>query len=379
VALAIERVDTRRQLADFITLPRRLYSGMPGYVAPLDHDRRQMLDPKKAAFFTHGEAAYWIAARAGRQIGRVSAQIDRASEGPAAQEIGLFGCLDTVDDAECVAALLGTAAAWLRERGRRTMRGPFLLSINGESGLLVEGQSLPPVTMLPWHPAYLDRLVQEAGCSPVTALHCFQCNEDEFTFDQTLEELAKIRCRAEITVRDLRLGQLDAEMEVARQIYNDGWRRNWGFTPATKADVHAMATEFKPFLFSDTTFFVDVRGEPAAFMVAIPNIFEITADLGPAPSAFGWAKLLFRIWRQHYRCFRVILLGMVSKYQNSALGAAIATVIFDEVRRRLRARHAAECVLAWVVESNHIPLKAVKSLGFRHTQRYSVYERTLIG
>ena len=363
---------------DFITLPRRIYSGMPGYVAPLDHDRRQMLDPRKSAFFTHGEAAYWIAYRAGQQIGRISAQIDRASEGPEAHEIGLFGCLDAVDDAECVAALLSTAGAWLHERGRRTMRGPFLLSINGESGLLVEGQSLPPVTMLPWHPSYLDRRVQEAGCNPVTSLHCFHCNEDEFTLDQTLEELAAIRSRAQITVRDLRLGNLDAEMEVARQIYNDGWQRNWGFTPATQSDVHALATELKPFLFSDTTFFVDVRGEAAAFMVAIPNVFEITADLGPAPSIFGWGKLLFRVWRQRYRCFRVILLGMVSKYQNSALGAAVATVIFDEVRRRLRARHAAECVLAWVVESNHIPLKAVKSLGFRQTQRYSVYERSLI-
>ena len=157
VMVTVERVRTRAELTEFIALPRRLYDGMSGFVAPLDHERRQMLDPKKSAFFTHGVASYWIARRGGTAVGRVSAQIDFAADEPDAREIGLFGCLDVVDDGEVVAALLRTAEAWLRERKRRIVRGPFLLSINGEPGLLVEGQGESPVTLLGWHPAYLGR------------------------------------------------------------------------------------------------------------------------------------------------------------------------------------------------------------------------------
>jgi hypothetical protein len=56
--VTIERVVSRPQLARFITLPRRLYAGTPGYVAPLDHERYQLLDPRKSPFFTHGYASY---------------------------------------------------------------------------------------------------------------------------------------------------------------------------------------------------------------------------------------------------------------------------------------------------------------------------------
>jgi len=378
VVLKIERVHTRSQLTNFIALPRRIYSGMPGYVAPLDHERRQMLDPRKGAFFTHGEVAYWTATRDGRPVGRISAQIDFAANSPDADNVGLFGCLDAVDDSECVAGLLHTAEAWLYERGRRIARGPFLLSINGEAGLLVEGQLLPPIILLPWHPVYLDGLVRAAGYDSVTSLYCYECTKEEFEFDENLQDMAKIAARGDIAIRNLRLDNIDADMEVARCIFNDGWQGNWGFTPATESDVRALSAQFKPFLFSDTAFFVDVRGEPAAFVIAIPNVFEITADLGPRPSVLGWAKLVFRIWRKRYRCFRVVLLGMISKYQNSALGAAAAVALFDELRRRLRARHVSECVLGWVVETNHLPLKALRSMGFRQTRAYSLYERRLV-
>ena len=375
--MTIERVRTRAQLTRFITLPRHLYEGMAGYVAPLDLERRELLDPRKSPFFTHGYAAYWIASRDGRPVGRISAQIDLAAEGPDAGDIGMFGCLDAVDDGEIVGGLLATAENWLRRHGRRIARGPFLLSINGEAGLLIEGQSQAPMTLLPWHPAYLDRHVRDAGYGPATTLLCFDCKNDEFAFDERLQGLAKVRSRMDVVVRDIRLDNLDADMEVGRRIFNDGWQRNWGFTPATEPDVHTLITQFRPFLFPDSGFFVEVRGEPAAFMLAIPNVFEITSDLGAAPRILGWAKLLFKIWRQRYRSFRIILLGIASAYHGSPVGAAVATIVFEEVRRRLRARRA-DCCLAWILESNRPALKAVKELGFRQTRTYGVYEKRLV-
>ena len=158
---SIERVRTQAQLGRFVTLPRLLYDGMLGYVAPLDHERYQLLDPRKSPFFTHGHAVYWIASRDGRRVGRISAQIDLAAEAPDAGAIGMFGCLDAIDDREVVAALFGTAEDWLRRHGRRIARGPFLLSINGETGLLIEGQTRPPMTLMPWHPPYLADRVRD--------------------------------------------------------------------------------------------------------------------------------------------------------------------------------------------------------------------------
>lgn len=381
--MKIERVVSRPQLRRFITLPRRLYAGMPGYVAPLDHERYQLLDPRKSPFFTHGYASYWIASRDGRDVGRISAQIDHAAEGPDAADIGLFGCLDAIDDGEVVGALLRTAEDWLRRQGRRTARGPFLLSINGESGLLLEGQTLPAITLMPWHPAYLAARLRAAGYAPAMTLHGFDLKFDDAAPDPHVQELAGLRSRLGITIRNLRMDALADDMEAARRIFNDGWRRNWGFTPVTETDLHALTTQFRPVLYPDTAFFVDVAGEPAAFALAIPNLFELTADLGARPGLIGWAKLLFRIAsrlrRPRYRCLRITFLGMVAKHQRSFVGGAIVAIAFDDIRRRSVKLGTREAHAGWVLDSNRPLIKAIGRIAGPPTRTYGIYQKPLVG
>lgn len=378
--IQVEQVRTRTALGEFIALPRRLYDGMPGFVAPLDHERRQLLDPQKSAFFTHGVASYWIARRNGNPAGRISAQIDLAATDANAQDIGLFGCLDAIDDAEVVAALLRTAEAWLRERKRRMARGPFLLSINGESGLLVEGHLESPVILMPWHPPYLGPHVEAAGYATAARLLSYRLNlKDlrESAFESHLAALGLSDIRREIAVRPLRLNALAEDMELARRIFNDAWRKNWGFTPITESDVAAMARQFSPLLHPKTAFFINVRDEPAAFCLAIPNLFEAVAELGPRPGPLGWARLYRRIRRQDFRSYRIILLGIVSKYQRSAIGGLIGTAIFDELRKRPRERPIGQVTAGWILEQNAAARRPVEAVGFRPVATYKVYEKVL--
>ena len=376
--MKIERVVSRSQLTRFITLPRRLYAGMPGYVAPLDHERSQLLDPRKSSFFTHGYASYWIASRNGHDVGRVSAQIDLAAVEPDASDVGMFGCIDAIDDGAVVGELLRTAEDWLRRHGRRVARGPFLLSVNGESGLLLKGHALPAMILMPWHPTYLARHVHDAGYTPAMTLHAFDLAFDKAPADLRVHQLAGLRSRLGITIRNLRKDNFAADMEAARRIFNDGWRRNWGFTPVTETDLHALTSQFRPFIYPESAFFVDVGGEPAAFALALPNLFELTGDLGPRPGIVGWAKLLLRIWRRRYRCFRITFLGMTSKYQRSFLGGAILAIIFDEIRQRGRQLGADEAHAGWVLDSNRPLLKALEVVGGPPSRTYGIYEKHLI-
>ncbi len=293
MTVTIEPVRNRTQLTEFIRLPRHLYHGMPGYVPPLDIERRELLDPKKSPFFSHGYAAYWIARRKGHPVGRVSAQIDQLSGPSAPSDLGLFGCLDAIDDREVIAELLHTAEEWLRRHNRRHIRGPFLLSINGETGLLIEGQSEPPVTLLPWHPAYLNQYLREAGYVCAMRLFSYVLELKKFSIER-LHQLDVLRQGNNFSVRSMDLDNFETEMEIGRKLFNDGWQNNWGFTPGSVADTRGLARAFKPFLLRDGGFFISVRDEPAAFALSIPNIFEITSDIGPVPSLLGWFRLAIR-------------------------------------------------------------------------------------
>ncbi|MFX4396946.1 hypothetical protein ABTA35_20290, partial [Acinetobacter baumannii] len=81
--------------------------------------------------------------------------------------VGHFGCLEAVDDAAVVAALLGTARDWHARRGRPMLQGPYTFSINEEAGLQIEGQERGAMILMPWHPAYLGAHVEAAGLAPV--------------------------------------------------------------------------------------------------------------------------------------------------------------------------------------------------------------------
>lgn len=161
-------VSTSSELDRFITLPGRLYASDPAYVAPLVMERREALSPAKNPYFQHAETQFWLARRDGRDVGRISAQIDQLIADP---EVGHFGMIAAEDDGEVFAALFAAAEAWLRARGKRHILGPFNLSINEETGLLIDGFDTPPVMLMGHNPSYAAARIEALGYAKIGRAH----------------------------------------------------------------------------------------------------------------------------------------------------------------------------------------------------------------
>ena len=112
------RSRRRRDLKRFIEFPFRLHREHPLWVPPLKLERRLFLNRRMNAFFSHGEAEYFLAHRDGRVVGRISAQVNHAFNEYQEKSWGWFGFLEFErrPGGRCE-ALLDAAAAWLRERG----------------------------------------------------------------------------------------------------------------------------------------------------------------------------------------------------------------------------------------------------------------------
>ena len=85
--LTIVPVRTAAELKRFIRVPSRLYSADPNYVPALELERLDALRPGKNPYFEHAEAQFFLAVRDGRDVGRISAQVDRLVQDPA---LGFF-------------------------------------------------------------------------------------------------------------------------------------------------------------------------------------------------------------------------------------------------------------------------------------------------
>ena len=141
---------------------------------PLTLERLDHLNPKKNPFLKDIEAAYWLVLFDGRPVGRISAQVNQAHLERHQDATGHFGFIEAIDDEEVFGLLIDTAATWLRLRGMERMAGPFSLSINDETGTLVDGFDTPPQMMMPHGQPHYDRRLHEQGLVKAKDLIAFR-------------------------------------------------------------------------------------------------------------------------------------------------------------------------------------------------------------
>lgn len=379
--VVIEPVNTKAALAEFMRLPGLLYRDFPAYVPPLTMDRKGFLDPAKAPLFKHGRAQYWIARRGGAAVGRISAQIDEAQPAATFGDAGLFGCLDAIDDPAVVEALLAAAVDWLRAQGRTRAVGPCLLSMNEEPGLLVEGHDEPPLIMVPWHPPYLARHLEACGFVPCRDLHYWRLEKIEDHLRALNERRRTVSAAAAVTIRPLNMRDLAADIEIMRLVYNDAWKDNWGFVPLEPEDLAGLSRDMKPFVRPELGMIVERAGKPVAVAMILPNLFEITADLGADPSPLGWAKLGYRAFFHKFSTGRIILLGVLSEFRQSVTGAMIAMAMVDEIITRFtNYNNDLKWVEAgWVLDNNEPLRKLLRQYGFSVVRTLRLYDREFAG
>lgn len=361
----------------FIQLPRKLYRGMPGWAAPLDFDRRKTFDPKKNPFFKHADSERWLAWRDGRPVGRISAQIDHLHLELYKDATGHFGCLDAIDDAAVVKALLETAEAWLRARGMARINGPFNPSINVEMGMMVEGFTHRPMFMSPWNPAYLPVHVEAAGYVKEvdTYDYDFDIGREPTSYGTSLLKRGELAGR--VVTRAPSMLNARKEVHLVLAMFNDAWRRNWGFVPFTEAEMDGVTSDMWPILRKHSAVIVEVDGRAVAFIFAVPNLVEWCEGFDGSLLPFGWAKLAWKILFPKPRTLRVPLMGVLSAYQGSALGAGLAMLAIEEIHRRGKEIGAQTVELGWILEGNAPMRRIIERIGGVKSKTYRIFERSL--
>jgi len=365
-------VGSPAELDRFIKLPARLYAGDPAFVAPLVMERREALSPSKNPYFAHAETQFWLARRDGRDVGRISAQIDRLVTDP---DVGHFGMIVAEDDAEVFAALFATAEGWLRARGKRRIMGPFNLSINEETGLLIDGFDAPPVMLMGHDPRYAGPRIEALGYAKAKDLIAYMYDIDHELPAAARRKIDSRKATA-LTVRRLDMQRYREEFDTVTAIFNDAWSQNWGFIAFTEAEIAHMAKSLKMLIDPNCVAIVEMNGEAIGFGIALPNLNELIADFGGNLLPFNWIKLMYRL-RRGARTARVPLMGIRRSCSTSFAGGLAPFLVIDALRKGLRAKGVKQVELSWILEDNRPMRHVIEALGANPYKTYRVYEKTL--
>lgn len=368
--------------AHFLTynkLPRLLYRGMKGFTAPLDVERWTLHGHKLNPHFKLVEAQEFLARRDGRWVGRIMAQVYKPEFAPVEASRFQFGSLDAEDDLETVRALTSAAEAWLMARGATLIHGPFSPSINGEMGMLVDGFEALPVFLTPWHPAYLSRHLEALGYAKARDVYSYSVANDSSTTDVVERMTNRKEWKERLKLREVDFSRLKkGETQLMTDLFNDGWRGNWGYVPFTLDEFNSITDVLGFVTTPDLTIVAELDGQPVAFAVAIPNLFEIIGDLDGSVLPAGAIKVILRLRSHKYRAIKLLLLGMRKEMHGSATGGAILMSMVEEIRRRGRnASTIQEIEAGWVLENNLAMRRPIELFGGKITKTHRIYEKRI--
>ena len=375
-AIEILPVTNEAEKERFVRVPMRLAAKDPKWVSPLIMERMEALTPKTNPLFEHMDWQLWIARKDGQDVGRISAQIDHLAPSDPNNPSGYFGMIHAEDDPEIFAALFATAEAWLKDHGVKQALGPFNMSVNEETGLLVDGFDTPPMVMMGHDQPYVAGRIEALGYAKIKDVYAYKV-------DLTHDFPPAVRRRVDralpqgVTLRQLNFKNYEPEVRAMTEIMNDAWHSNWGHTEITEAETRQLAKSMRPVINEKLVWFADIDGESAGFGVCLPNVNEAIRDLGGKLLPFGWAKLLWRLKVSGVKTARVPLMGVKRKFARDFRGQLLPFLLIDRMRAEALKAGIEEVEMSWILEDNK-PMRAIiEAAGSDRYKTYRIYQKQL--
>lgn len=375
--LTIRPVTTKSDRRAFVDFAWEAYEDDPAWVPPLKDEVHGLIDPKKNPWFGHGRAALWLAMRGTKVVGRISAQVDDLVQEHMQAGLGQWGMFEVLEG-EAAAFLIATAEEWLREQGMSATLAPISISIWDEPGLLIQGFEQRPMVMMGHHrPAY-RAWIEAAGYAKAKDLVTYDLDIDKEQPQLINRMVAATERNPRIRIRNVDKSEFARDSAIILNLLNDAWSDNWGFVPLTDAEIAYAGKKLKPIIYEDLVRIAELDGEPVAFMLCIPDINELTADLNGELFPFGFVKLLWRLRKPRVKRVRVPLMGVTKRLHGTRLAGQIAYTLIEYIRRACVENYGVkEGEFGWVLEDNQGMMSIAELPGATINHVYRIYDKQL--
>ncbi|MGH9105489.1 MAG: hypothetical protein ACRDZX_06560 [Acidimicrobiales bacterium] len=357
----------------FVDVPFRLHGHDPAWVPPLRYAVYDRLSARHPAW-SHQRWALWTAHRHGAVVGRIGACIDSLFNERQGERWAWVGFFDSVDDPGVAGSLFDVALDWARRQGARTAVGPANFTTNDELGLLVDGFGSPPTLMTLENPPYYEQLWLGSGWGQVMDLYGYLFRRETVggLSERQRRALERIRARSEVSLREMRTDDYDAELGRFFDLYNRIWEQNWGYVPMPEAEVRHLGRQLKRVINPRWALALERNGKAVAVCLALPDANRPMLKVRSGrllPT--GWAALYFGMRKVKH--VRVFALGVHPEVQYMGLGP----MLYGEIFSRLWADGVQTAEASWTLATNSRINKQIEAMGAERHKIWRLYKRDL--
>jgi len=360
-------VDNSQLKKDFLHTAKIIYQNDKNWICPLDIEVENVFDPSKNTFFEHGECTRWILKNEkGELIGRIAAFINEKKAYNYEQPTGGIGFFECINNQQAANLLFDTAKQWLVDKGMKAMDGPINFGENDTFwGLLVEGFT-PPSFGMNYHLPYYKSLFEAYG---------FEKMYEQITnhlavnkpFPERFTKIANwVAKKPGYTFEHFSSKNADKYISDLMEIYNDAWKDFENFVPIKKETLQESFNSMKPIMDEKLIWFAYLNGEPASFVVIIPDANQMIKGFNGKLGLVEKLKFAYRRWVGVSR-MRAIVMGTKSAYQKHGLESALFIKLKEYV---LPLKQYNELELSWVGDFNDKMLAIHEATGATFGKRH---------
>jgi GNAT superfamily N-acetyltransferase len=375
--VSIEKVDTdnKSQVKRFVQFYYDLYKGVPQFVPPLFGDAYLPLNRNKHPFFEHSFAAFFVAVRDGKIVGRICAADNRPFNEYHKTRKAHFYAFDSIDDLEVAKALFDAAFDWARGRGLDTILGPKGLSPFDGYGIQIEGfEHRQMMTMMNYNFAYYPKLVEALGFEK--EVDFVSCYLPAASF-RVPERVVRIADRA-MKRGNLKVKNFKSKRELLQwahrigEAYNKAFVNNWEYYPLSAGDIQYAVDNV--FLVADHRLIkVITHGdEIVGFLFAFPDVSAALQRAKGHLFPFGLPDLLLEMRRT--KTLSGNGTGILPEFQGMGGNA----LMYNEMGKTVFSFNQFEHVeMTQVAETTHQMRADLKNLNGVEYKNHRVYHRSI--
>ncbi|MFN3019556.1 GNAT family N-acetyltransferase [Chryseobacterium sp. TY3] len=332
--IIIKKVETKKDLADFVQFPNDLYRNNDNYVPPLTNDELNIWNPKENPALEYADAQQFLAFKGDKIVGRIAVMINHKEE----KDLGInkvrFGWLDFVDDQAVSKALIDEAIKYAKANNITKIEGPMGITNLDKAGMLTLGFDKLATMIGIYNEAYYPKHLENLGLVKEKEWVEFEIIFPEVLPEKVVKFNNLIKEKYKLKVLEFKSKkEILPLVEPMFKLLDETYKGLSTYTPITDEQIKHYKEKY--FGFIDKDYIICIEDENrnlVSFAITMPSYSRALQKANGKLFPFGWWHLLKASKKNDRANF--YLIGIHPEYQRRGVTAIIFKEIYETFKKK---------------------------------------------
>ncbi|MGE0079255.1 MAG: hypothetical protein AB7S48_15455 [Bacteroidales bacterium] len=374
MSIEIVKVETQKDLKQFIYLPSKLHKEHKNWVPPLYFEEWLYYNSKKNKSYRYCDTVQFLAVQDGEPVGRIMGIINKKYNEDHGEETARFCHWESINDISVASKLLNAVEVWAKEHGMKRIIGPMGFSDKDPQGLLIEGFDEPMVISSNCNFAYqVDLMEQMSYCKDVDlVVYKVPVPKELPDFYRRILDRVKRNAKGYRMINIKNRREIKPWIRPVLTLVNETFIDIYGFNQMEPDEMDEFAKRYLAIL--DPRFIkiiVNSENNVIAFILGIPDISQGIQKSKGHVFPFGFLHILFSARKS--RMLSLLLGAIHPSYRNLGFDTWMGAEMLYEAQKAGLTSIDSHLEL----ETNLKMRAEMEKMGGEIYKRYRIFQKSL--